>query len=1012
MAQKLKNGPQSRAPLRWGEGAKNITASRHLRCPNNVPCNTQSEEETGEKGERLDRKVEEREKRGRLGIGTWNVRTLNEGGKLEGVKREMKRCGLNVLGVSEVRWKGQGDCMSDGVRIIYSGGEECQRGVAIMCDEEVSRRVTEVQLCNDRLIMIKISAMPVDIVVIQVYMPTTEHEDEEIEEMYDQIDNIINKQKGDINVIVMGDFNASVGEGSDDEKVIGKYGLGKRNDRGQMLIEFCKKNKLVVTNTWFQQEKRRRYTWKNPGDTERYQIDYILVKQRYRNGVKCCKTYPGADAFTDHNLVAMKMFVRLKRLKRAKRKQKWDIEYLKRNSGPFQRSVENAVKSNSGMDINERWIELKRVIHSSAQQQIGRERKKKIRKPWVTKDMISKMDERREWKSKNNEEGKVRYRQLNNDLRREVAKAKEAWWNRECDELEELNSKGRSDLVYAKVAKLTWKKKAMIKNVSIEDNAGTTITEPEAVRETWRMYIESLYDKDGKPKIEDLQVEDEGRVEEDEKGPSLLKSEILSAISEMKEGKAAGVDEIPAEMLKCLGEKALQEVCDICQNMYEEGKWPDDFTRATIIPLPKKNNAVKCSDFRTISLICHASKIMLRVLTKRIESKAKHLLGRNQFGFRKGCGTRDAIGVLRTLCERSMEHGNEVYICFVDFEKAFDRVEWVKMFEILKDLHIDWKDRRLLQDLYMRQEAVIRIADGESDPGTIGRGVRQGCPISPLLFSIYAEVMMIEALENIEEGIIVGGQLLSDIRFADDQGMVASTEMGLQKLMDKLNDTAKKFNMKINVQKTKTMVVCRDGGGVVNISIDGQRIEQVGKFKYLGSIISEDGRSLIDIKARIAMAKDAFNKRKELLTKGLSRALKKRMIKVLIWPVVLYGCETWTLLAAGIDKLEALEMWLWRKIEKVNWSDKVRNEVVLKRVDENRCLMRTIRQRKKNWIGHVLRGHGLMKDVLEGRMLGKRRVGKPRIGMIDDIMEGSFVEMKRRAEGREEWKKWVPTTCR
>src|SRR5688572_31460238 len=68
--------------------------------------------------------------------------------------------------------------------------------------------------------------------------------------------------------------------------------------------------------------------------------------------------------------------------------------------------------------------------------------------------------------------------------------------------------------------------------------------------------------------------------------------------------------------------------------------------------------------------------------------------------------------------------------CFVDFEKAFDRVNWVKMFEILKHLHIDWKDRRLLKDMYTRQEAIIRIADGDSDPGTIGRGVRQGCPIS------------------------------------------------------------------------------------------------------------------------------------------------------------------------------------------------------------------------------------------------------------------------------------------
>src|SRR2546425_4584938 len=178
---------------------------------------------------------------------------------------------------------------------------------------------------------------------------------------------------------------------------------------------------------------------------------------------------------------------------------------------------------------------------------------------------------------------------------------------------------------------------------------------------------------------------------------------------------------------------------------------------------------------------------MLKVLTKRIEAKAKHLLGRNQFEFRKGCGTRDACGVMRTLCERSLEYGNEVCICFVDFEKAFDRVNWVKMFEILKSLHIDWKDRRLLQDLYMRQEAVVRTVDGDSDTGVIGRGVRQGCPILPLLFSIYAEVMMIEALEYVKEGVLVRGQLVSDVRFAVDQGVVAGTEMVLQRLMNKLN---------------------------------------------------------------------------------------------------------------------------------------------------------------------------------------------------------------------------------
>src|SRR6267154_1462154 len=99
----------------------------------------------------------------------------------------------------------------------------------------------------------------------------------------------------------------------------------------------------------------------------------------------------------------------------------------------------------------------------------------------------------------------------------------------------------------------------------------------------------------------------------------------------------------------------------------------------------------------------------------------------------------------------------------------------------------------------MRQEAVVRVRGKDSDPGVIGRGVRQGCPISPLLFSIYAEVMMTEVLEDMEE--LVGGKLVSDVRFADDQGLVASTEMGLQRLMNKSNATAKNYGMKFPKDK-------------------------------------------------------------------------------------------------------------------------------------------------------------------------------------------------------------------
>src|SRR6476469_1840849 len=134
------------------------------------------------------------------------------------------------------------------------------------------------------------------------------------------------------------------------------------------------------------------------------------------------------------------------------------------------------------------------------------------------------------------------------------------------------------------------------------------------------------------------------------------------------------------------------------------------------------------------------------------------------------------------------------------------------MMKVLRSIGVDWRYRRMISELYMNQEAVDRIAGGESDSGIIGRGVRHRCPLSPLLFSIYAEMMMKEALENVEEGIRVGGELIKDVKCADDQGMVANTEAGLQSLMDSLNITAKHYDMKINIKMTKAMVVSRNGG--------------------------------------------------------------------------------------------------------------------------------------------------------------------------------------------------------
>jgi len=161
--------------------------------------------------------------------------------------------------------------------------------------------------------------------------------------------------------------------------------------------------------------------------------------------------------------------------------------------------------------------------------------------------------------------------------------------------------------------------------------------------------------------------------------------------------------------------------------------------------------------------VSHASKIVLKILTHRLESKAEMFLEKDQYGFRKGRERRDAIAALRVMYERRLEHHKKVYGCYVDFKKAFDCVNWYKLMTILQSMGVDWRDRKLIWNLYNGQKAYVQIGEEQSGACSIGRGVRQGC-LSPLLFIIYDEAMVKEAISNSEHGVHVGGQAVNMIR--------------------------------------------------------------------------------------------------------------------------------------------------------------------------------------------------------------------------------------------------------
>jgi len=157
------------------------------------------------------------------------------------------------------------------------------------------------------------------------------------------------------------------------------------------------------------------------------------------------------------------------------------------------------------------------------------------------------------------------------------------------------------------------------------------------------------------------------------------------------------------------------------------------------------------------------------------------------------------------------------------------------------------------------------------------------------------------------------------------------------------------------------------------------------------------------------MAKAAFSKKKTLFTSKLDLNLRKKLIKCYIWSMALYGAETWTLRAADQKYLESFEMWYWRRMEKIRWTDHVRNEGVLLRVNEQRNILHEIRKRKANCIGHILRRNGLLKQVIEGKIKGEMEVasrrGRRRKKLLDDLKDRrGYSHLKEEALDRSMWR--------
>ena len=200
----------------------------------------------------------------------------------------MKKMKIDILGIAETRCTESGKIRKNSHTILYSGGQEHRNGVGILMKNIITRSIMGYWPISNKIIMVKLLGKTFNITYYKHMLQPKIMTMKTWNIFYEEIQQAINQAKSDETICMMGDMNAKVGSISH-RNIVGNFGLGDKNDRGERLIQFCKQNQLIITNTWFQQLPQKFYTWKGPGDTTRNQINYIMFNQRYRNCIKLAK---------------------------------------------------------------------------------------------------------------------------------------------------------------------------------------------------------------------------------------------------------------------------------------------------------------------------------------------------------------------------------------------------------------------------------------------------------------------------------------------------------------------------------------------------------------------------------------------------------------------------------------------------------------------------------------------------------------------------------------------------
>ena len=313
---------------------------------------------------------------------------------------------------------------------------------------------------------------------------------------------------------------------------------------------------------------------------------------------------------------------------------------------------------------------------------------------------------------------------------------------------------------------------------------------------------------------------------------------------------------------------------------------------------------------------------------------------------------RDQTANIHWIIEKAREFQKNISFCFIDYAKAFDCVDHNKLWKILKEMGIPNHLTCLLRNLYAGQEATVRTGHGTTGCFQKGKGVHQGCILSPCLFNLYAEyIMRNTGLEEAQVGIKIARRNINNFRYADNTTLRAESEEELKSLLMNVKEESEKVSLNLNIQKTKIMAF----GPITSWEIAGETVERVSDFILGGSKITADSDCSHEIKRRLLLGRKVTTNLDSIFkSRDITLPTKVCLVKVMVSLVVMYGCESWTIKKVERQRIDAFEPWYWRRLLRVPWTARRSIQSILKEISPGCSLEGLMLKLKLQYFGYLM----------------------------------------------------------